>query len=183
MSTTVFNQNWLKPTLDYLISQLPPCLAWLAFTLVGGVMPVWGSMILTLIFNRSIVWTDYVANGEFALYSASIISGSAFLVFRDVRAKPFPYRLWLGLACLVIALVSTLVFAGVFTRGKDDEVSVFNMAIITLALFLLTLFIAVIVMLIDQHITAVDPAEADRNTVNDLGKRLRNRRKSGNGIA
>lgn len=140
-------------------------------------MPVWGALPLALILQRDTPISDYVIHGEFALYSASIISGTAFLVFRDIRNKPFPCRLWFGLLCLVIAIVSTLVFAGVFAKDQGGSISVGSMAAVTLTLFAVTIIVAVLVMLFDLQITEVDPAADDRAKIDELGQKFRKRRK------
>jgi hypothetical protein len=80
---------------------------WLFFTLIGGVLPTWGAVIIFALIGQSLTWSLFVSHGEFALYSASLIAPMFYTLTID-RPAGFPYRGWftaLGLALLTFAAI------------------------------------------------------------------------------
>ena len=59
---------------------------WLLCT-VGGMLPLWLLFIPLLGFSQPISIYDFAGNGEFALYSAAILSGAVYLLTKETRPR------------------------------------------------------------------------------------------------
>src|SRR2546427_10690573 len=86
---------------------------WLAFTLVGGLIPVWGGMVLFLLLSKPVFFSTFSSNGEFAIYSAAILAPSLYLIAKDRTTSNFLFRPFFSLICVVGLLLSAMLFAGV----------------------------------------------------------------------
>ncbi len=62
------------------------------YTLVGGLLPVHGGMLLFKLFSRVVQFSDFSDNGEFALYSAALLAPSLYLILKDYNTSNFLYR-------------------------------------------------------------------------------------------
>ena len=64
--------------------------AWVCLTVVFGLMPVWvGYLMIVLFFSRVPALVEFTRKGEFALYSASILSGIIYVSSRESIKKRF----------------------------------------------------------------------------------------------
>ena len=52
---------------------------WFILSSVGGILPFWGALVVLLAISRQFTSATFFQNGEFALYSASMLS-AAFTV-------------------------------------------------------------------------------------------------------
>jgi hypothetical protein len=85
---------------------------WLVFTVIGGLVPLWGGWIILNLFGRQVSWFDFVRHGEFALYAAAFITPAFYLISKEATGT-FPQRQFLLLVGLMGLLVATVIFAGV----------------------------------------------------------------------
>src|SRR6266571_6014410 len=51
---------------------------WLGWAVIGGLLPLWGTALLFLLFGKNIALYEFLRNGEFVLYAASFIGGSMY---------------------------------------------------------------------------------------------------------
>ena len=93
---------------------------WLIATIVGGLLPLWGSYLMLKLGGESVFVADFVSHGEFALYSASLLAPVFFIILRELPAG-FPFRLWIGLVSVVLLLISALTFGCVFWIDRVPE--------------------------------------------------------------
>ena len=146
--------------------------SWLGAQVVFGLLPLWGSYLLVKLFGATTQWSDYVQNGEFALYSAAIATTGLFLVFRELPA-PFPYRAGLGLVLAVTLVISTLLFAGVFvaTRlptqpGALPSLNVPWLSNVSIPLYVAALGATVVATLIDMLRGSYDAGALSKQQMN-----------------
>ncbi len=100
------------------------------FSLVIGILPTWGMAILLKFYKQTLNLSVFTENGEFALYSSSMMAAILYilvkdyipLVYRDaMRRKKFsfvvkgsiPFQNLLMFLSVLIILLSTFLFIGV----------------------------------------------------------------------
>jgi hypothetical protein len=130
---------------------------WLAFTLLGGLLPVLGGMLLFRLFSIKFDFATFSSNGEFALYSAALIAPACYLIVKDYKNSIFIYRSIFTLVSLLCLLASTILFAGVTavnSIGKDQipfKLDLDFLRIITLVLFAVSVIISFIATAVDTY--------------------------------
>lgn len=83
-------------------------LSWLGFSCVCGLMPIWITLLILLLFSQELEVTLFTNNGEFALYSASFVGSSLYLVMQDWKNKSFP-----SMGAFSLLLIAMLACSGV----------------------------------------------------------------------
>src|SRR5437588_3999549 len=58
--------------------------SWLLYNLIGGLLPMWGGLLLLYIFGHHDRWQQLISRGEFALYSAALLAPAVYVVLKDV---------------------------------------------------------------------------------------------------
>lgn len=117
-------------------------LYWLAFTLFGGLLPLYGgAFFLWVLFSR-FSWANLVDHGEFGIYSASVLASGLFVVSREYKV-PFPERATWVLAAVVLLVLSVFVFSAAFAAanepGLNSNVNDFAIRVGSPILFSLTM--------------------------------------------
>ena len=127
---------------------------WLGWGVLGGLLPLWGTAILLLLFDRSISLFELLKNGEFVLYAASFVGGSMFTIRRDV----FPSKNSLTILFVLLVGISALVFAAITVTalGKVSDQSVNWLRISEHALTRMSVFVFVLTTLVCFVVTVVD---------------------------
>lgn len=85
--------------------------AWLAWHVICGLMPIWITLLLLVIFKQDVEMQAFTNNGEFALYSASFLGSCFYIVLRDFRKNQFPSRNIFALIIVPLLLFSSLVYS------------------------------------------------------------------------
>jgi len=152
---------------------------WLMYTLVGGLVPVWGGMFLFKLFSRPVSFSDFSSNGEFALYSATMLAPSLYLILKDYNSSNFLYRHTFALASVLGLLVSMILFAGVTAvhAGGMGSVNLDQRFLrwVTMLLFLVAVGVSFLVTALDNERIGIDVSkvrEERANQVKDLEKQF-----------
>jgi hypothetical protein len=136
------------------------------FTLVGGIAPLWIGWIIVRSTLGSPEVLDFARHGEFALYTASLLAPSLYLIVRESYDVPFPGAAILALLSLfgiLLAVASYTIVAPETSRAigytlpKSDFIGTASVK--------LFLFSAVLSLVI----TALDNARA-RPAVKEIDK-------------
>lgn len=148
---------------------------WLFYTLVGSLLPVWGSCLLLKLFSQTIQWVDFFKHGEFALYSAAIITPAIYLILKEKFNIPFLSRHVCGLLALAFLISSTLIFAGVTVIAVNQNIQrpILNesfLVITSIVVFCLSVFLAFFITLADNIITQEDLREVRQRDSEKLEK-------------
>ena len=91
--------------------------SWLGFSCVCGLMPIWITVLILLLFSQELKVTLFTNNGEFALYSASFVGSSLYLVMQDWKNKSFPSMGAFSLLLISILACSAVMYALVALVG------------------------------------------------------------------
>ncbi len=133
---------------------------WLLYTLVGGLVPVWGGMVLFGLFSKPLAFSAFSSNGEFAIYSAAILAPSLYLILKDLSTSNFLYRHFFSLVCIFGLGVSMILFAGVTAVNTGGLGAVtLNQGFlrrVTIILFLISVIVAFLVTALDSARMGID---------------------------
>jgi hypothetical protein len=101
---------------------------WLFASSIGALMPIWLTWFILVLFQLPANFGLFTQNGEFALYSASLLSTAFYIITKDYAPSKikeffrkskapsikatFPAQLFFVLLCFITALLSALLFTG-----------------------------------------------------------------------
>src|SRR5215470_7711804 len=150
---------------------------WLAFTAGAGFLPlIIGLLVVLGLSKNAITWLDFAVHGEFAIYSATLVAGSARLISRDkTESGPFVHRemfIWVAIVIITSAVsLYTLIKAAAFLSLPS---AVNNSFIIrfTLPLFFVSLGFGFIVALLDNQRFSVSYGAAVKKDEKTLENQL-----------
>lgn len=89
---------------------------WLLYSLIGGLLPVWAGMIMFKLFKQKFTLATFSDNGEFALYSASYLTGIFYILFKDfkdLKNRKFPSIAIISLFVITLLLATSFMFASI----------------------------------------------------------------------
>jgi hypothetical protein len=100
---------------------------WLAYALLGGLLPIWGGVLFLRAISKPLAMYYFIDNGELAIYSASILSPTLYLILKDFKTSIFANRHIFALVSLLFLLVSSFLFASVVasSAGKFEVDQIF----------------------------------------------------------
>lgn len=90
---------------------------WLGWSVIAGLLPLWGTAGILLLFGKSISLFGLLKNGEFVLYAASFIGGAMYVIRRDV----FPSKNTLTILLVSLLAVSLLVFVAITVSAISNK--------------------------------------------------------------
>jgi len=164
---------WISSTRD----QKGNGLIWLAYTLIGGLFPLYAGIFVLLLFS-SVQLSSFVDHGEFAVYSTGLLSAALLIVLTDYGQQPFPdKRLW-AMTILGFIIIATLIFSVVATSGLDGElqeqVNLGLIRILSVGLYVLTVVLMFFVVVLDKVMPDIDKLNNLRSEgQNDLAEQVR----------
>lgn len=134
---------------------------WLFWTLLFGLMPLWGGFVLLSLFSQSPSLREFTENGQFALYSASMLSVAFYIVSKDIGFKPlkelgrlstirltFPASRFFIAVTSALTVVSSLIFASAISAefpGVQIPLQLDLLESMTLIIFAITLGITFLI--------------------------------------
>ena len=154
---------------------------WLLWSLVGGLFPVWLTMIGLKLTKQEIKLQSFTGNGEFALYSASYVAGTLYILFKDfqdLKKRNFPSRSVLGLAFSALLLVAAAMFMVVCllnvigATGKPDLLNLLDkdaLRRMSLVVFPVTMVLSLLVMVTENVRMMPDLNEMAKDQLQKLG--------------
>ena len=159
--------------------QLAHIAKWLVCYIICSLLPIWGSLVLLQLFtNPTWAFQDFTSNGEFALFSASLLGSLFFLLFRDSLAPRFPHSAFFGIAGLVGIVLATLFFAGAVlsakaAAGSQADASVFELnpsvlGTLSVILYGLALIVFLLATYVDIRLTSYQPADTRVEDMKEL---------------
>ena len=95
---------------------------WLAYTLFGGLLPVYGGAIFLLLLFSDVSWDRFADRGEFAIYAAGLLAGALLVVMREYEGG-FPGRSVWGLLITVLLVIAALVFTAAFAADAAPDLA------------------------------------------------------------
>lgn len=149
----------------------------LLYTLLGGLAPLylaWGVKAYRTASLPNV--TEFAHAGEFALYSAAMVAPALYLLAQDRKRKPFPARVALILASIVLMLlavgsyllVAPEVLAG--TVPQNSVIRVYSWS--TIWLFGAATVFFYVISILDATRPIQDIRKIDDSQVDDMTRRV-----------
>ncbi|MDQ3816154.1 MAG: hypothetical protein M3362_00510 [Acidobacteriota bacterium] len=149
---------------------------WLMYTLLGGLIPVWGGIVTFRLLSINYNFGTFTSNGEFALYSAAMLAPACYLIAKDYKDTVFVYRSVFIFICVFCLLFSAILFSlvtAVNGIGKEKLPIKFDADFLrtsTLYLFIVSIIIAYIATAVDSYrILPEDIRDMRQDAINKLG--------------
>lgn len=139
----------IKTLIEIKGAQWQDAAGWLAFTLLLGLLPFWGGLVLWGCGYVS--WLNLIDHGQFAIFTAPVLSAGLYFVARDYNNKEFPGRLFFILIFAILLVLVTLVFAGSTIRSEHTTVNVMVLRATSIAMFVISGIFVFIVSAINEH--------------------------------
>jgi hypothetical protein len=150
--------------------------SWLGFRILGGLVPIWGQIILLTLFSRPFSIFDLLNHGEFVLYSSAFIAPSLYIVIKDFREIKFVRRQLFVLLAGFALFVSALVYAGLVTvTSFSDQLEALRHVVNEKFLLWVSLAILPLSVIYAYLVTVLDNQRSDPNIraeVEDKQKQL-----------
>jgi hypothetical protein len=115
--------------------------SWLAFvTIIFGLFPTWITLFMYRLFALRIGFQDIMDNGQFAIYSATLIASSLFFAAREFNIHRLKGRAGLILGLFVLMILSSLLVGSASISGKMSiSIDYLFLRYSSIAIFLITI--------------------------------------------
>jgi hypothetical protein len=100
---------------------------WIFWNVFWGLFPLWMGFFIFLIFQKKPQLIEFSDNGEFLIYSATMLAAAIFIVLKDYKTSKFPFRRFIATACVVILLFIAVLFTGI-TAANTDRLRFFDVS-------------------------------------------------------
>ncbi|MFT3878765.1 MAG: hypothetical protein QM703_03780 [Gemmatales bacterium] len=150
---------------------------WTVLTLALGLLPTWLLLLVQILTKKNPDLSDYVSHGEFALYTASILSGTLYIVSRNNPSGYFPMRPLLITVIVILIILSTLLSTIIYV--KDSSIIDTNLyAKLTIPFFIAGMIVSAASLILEKQIDTPDIKLAGDDEVTSLGNKVNARRTS-----
>lgn len=113
---------------------------WLICTSVFGLLPLWAGLLMMILFSYEIRFSDLADNGQFAVYSTSLLSTGMYFSSREFKFSSFRGRLLFFLIFSPLFIVATLLFAAVTIANiKSMQINIAFLRYLSMGIFILSL--------------------------------------------
>jgi hypothetical protein len=147
---------------------------------VGGLMPLWGLLILLPLSNQAINFYAFTKNGELALYAASFASAALYALAKEYTKhsqeiniqenksqtkKTFPAKSMFQVSFVGIIAATSLIFSYVTQANMPNSTSELNIDYLiqaSLIVFLASLGLSYISAVIDNYLSTYQVEEEIR---------------------
>ena len=138
----------IKQIIGFFVARKEPggeAVRWMLVTLLVSLMPLWGSVIIFILVKQSFDWGTFTSKAEFAIYAASYLGSSTYIITKNFKRKNFPLRPWFSIGILVTLITVVICFAVVYVNNCNTIPSALNLNFlrnITLGAFAISLLLA-----------------------------------------
>lgn len=87
--------------------------SWLGYSLLGGLLPFWGTALILLLIRRGQSFGAYFENGELAVFCAGVLASAMPVMWRRVKDPPVEHPGSLNFLAIIGLAVALLLFASV----------------------------------------------------------------------
>lgn len=143
---------------------------WFALNVISSLLPLWGTILLLLLFSKDVSLYGMLKNGEFVLYSAAFTGGALYVIRRDI----FVSRSASNALLISLLLISSIIFVAITVSSVNDQggTSHINQGVLTFAsvfVFVLSIIFCFFITVAESAGFAVDIPEALKKDENKLG--------------
>ncbi|TYP98942.1 hypothetical protein C7447_102260 [Tenacibaculum adriaticum] len=94
-----------------------------AFSMFFNLLPFWGGLLLTISIGKWTDWSRFYSNGEFYLYSVSLIS-SSYLIYHNNKLKTTDLSSVFSIISLFLIVIISILYASL-TANPEPQINVF----------------------------------------------------------
>lgn len=152
------------------LSHWSDALMWLMYTLIGGLLPLWGGAVLIKLSGKWEGLSLFFHHGEFAIYSAALLAPTIYVITRAFRIAG--KRVFL-LFSFCFLFISAILFAGVKSGelfGMQLDIGFLRNA--TFELFAGSIVLSYLVNVFENVRLSVDIQQIRDQAYNDLSKKF-----------
>lgn len=165
-------------------SELSQLGQWLAYHVLGSLMPLWSTAIFVIVFGSknadgtSHNWKEHIADGQLFLFAAALVVGAFYYLHKDTGWK-HPWHGWFTVLGVFLLLVSSLIFAMnmAIVRGQMPEaianVRPSGLVGISLIVYVSAVLMASLIELMKMQRESYKPQKVETQRVDDLGDQVR----------
>ena len=152
-------------------------IVWLLWTSVGGLFPVWAGFAALQLMGKNPTLSDFSSNGQFALYAASFITASSYIVFKEYKIESIFFRRMFGAACLACVIVICILFI-ITTAGQANMIFIEKGKLSSLRkwsfiLYAISAFIAFCLTVLDKKRTGKDLRHIEQSNIKKLAEEIK----------
>lgn len=115
---------------------------WLIYTLLGGLLPFWGTALILLFLSRSQPIGSYLGHGELAVFCTGLLTSALPVMQRRIRSPRLDYPDFFHFASILSIAVALLLFASAaIERQLNSEGAVVPPLVLNQALIIITSFL------------------------------------------
>lgn len=89
---------------------------WFALNIISSLLPLWGTILLLLLFSKDVSLYGMLKNGEFVLYAAAFSGGALYVIRRDI----FISRNASNALLITLLLVSSIIFVAITVPSFNE---------------------------------------------------------------
>lgn len=148
---------------------------------IGGLMPLWGLIILLPLSNQPITYYAFTKNGELALYAASFASAALYAIVKEYsrskqgmmqqKKREFPAKSMFQNIFVIIIVVTSIIFSYVTQANAPDSTATININYLinaSLVVFIASLIFSYISAVVDNYLTTYDEEDVRSSKSQDL---------------
>lgn len=142
---------------------------WLFIQTILALMPLWGVALIYLLYNHDLRLIDFTGAGEFVLYSASFAAGG----FYSIRTDVFPFKKWVNIILVLIAVIASGVFTAISTAKLGIDAPWIRpnesmIIVISLLVFFPTLLVCFLVTVAESGKAGFNVEDIHRRQTTDI---------------
>ncbi|MEW4924641.1 hypothetical protein [Algibacter sp. 2305UL17-15] len=93
------------------------------FSIFFNLLPFWGGLLFTISIGKWTDWSRFYENGEFYLYSVSLIS-SAYLIYHNNKIKTSDINSFFSIISLILIVIVSFLYASL-SSNPDPQINIF----------------------------------------------------------
>jgi hypothetical protein len=145
-------------------------ITWFGFNLLGGLMPLWGTLLLWELHSQGFTFYDFVKHGEFALYAAAFLAPSLQQIASNIKDTKYVLGAGTVLVAVTGLVIAVLIYSGAQPPQHVDPTMLTRWSLILLPASIL---FSVFVTLIQHQMRDPDLGAAENEAVANLSSRLK----------
>lgn len=100
---------------------------WTFWNVFWGLFPLWMGFFIFRIFQKKPQLINFSDNGEFLIYSATMLAVAIYIVLKDYKNSKFPLRRLIAMSCVVTLVFIAVLFTGI-TAANTDRLRYFDVS-------------------------------------------------------
>jgi hypothetical protein len=145
---------------------------WTFWNVLWGLFPLWGGFVIFRLFQKHPRLIDFSDNGEFLIYSATMLAAAMYIVLKDYNSSKFRFRRLITLVCVLIFMFIAILFTGI-TEANTDRLRFYDISRVFIRnmsywIYFISIALAFFMTGLDNRRTKVDIIEERDSQLKNL---------------